>query len=127
MFQKIAVIAFALVAIVASASKVVELNANNFDEIVLDGTKNVFVKFYAPWCGHCVRMAPAWDEVADKVNEDTIIANLDATAHQAVAQRFGVRGFPTLKFFTKGNKDGMAYQGGRDTASLTAFVEKNAQ
>eukprot|EP00656_Telonema_subtile_P017436 TRINITY_DN19354_c0_g1_i3.p1 TRINITY_DN19354_c0_g1~~TRINITY_DN19354_c0_g1_i3.p1 ORF type:complete len:114 (+),score=27.94 TRINITY_DN19354_c0_g1_i3:21-362(+) len=59
--------------------------------------------------------------------EDTIIANLDATAHQAVAQRFGVRGFPTLKFFTKGNKDGLAYQGGRDAASLSSYVEKNAQ
>jgi thiol-disulfide isomerase/thioredoxin len=37
----------------------------NFDEIVRDPTKDVLVKFYAPWCGHCKKLAPVWDELAE--------------------------------------------------------------
>jgi protein disulfide-isomerase A6 len=39
-------------------SNVVELNSSNFDKIVLDPTKDVLVEFFAPWCGHCKRLAP---------------------------------------------------------------------
>ena len=120
-------IIFALIAfcVIAASAKVVTLTPDNFDSIVMDPSKNVFVKFYAPWCGHCVRMAPAWEALSEKVAEDVVIAELDGSQHGPLAQKFGVRGFPTLKYFTKGNKNGVAYQGARDIPAFEAFIAKH--
>jgi protein disulfide-isomerase-like protein len=108
----------------AAPGTVVSLNPSNFDSIVLDSTKDVFVKFFAPWCGHCVRMAPAWEELA-KSQSKVVIAELDASQHSEVGSRFGVRGFPTLKFFSKSDKSGnIVYKGQRDLASFKAFVDQ---
>ena len=124
--MKILAIAALLVAAV-SAAGVVKLTADNFNEIVKDPSKNVFVKFYAPWCGHCTRMAPAWEELAKNQadNADVVIAELDADAHRSTAQDFGVRGFPTIKLFTKTNKNGKDYQGARDVNSFNNFLKAN--
>jgi protein disulfide-isomerase A6 len=125
--MKIAIVLAAIIAL--CAAEVVVLTPQNFDQIVLDETKNVFVKFYAPWCGHCQRMVPAWEQLADSVKDqsDVVIAKLDASEHQELGGRFGVRGFPTLKFFTKGNKQGKAYQGARDLESFKSFVTSNKE
>ena len=56
-------------------------------------------------CGHCKRLAPVYEEVG-KIFEnspDVLIAKVDADADKQLGGRFGVRGFPTLKFFPKGS------------------------
>lgn len=93
-------------------SEVVVLTNSNFehDTQVTSGatTGDWFVKFYAPWCGHCKALAPAWDEVAlelkAKADEGVSVnvAKVDVTAHSALGKRFEVKGFPTLIFFSKG-------------------------
>jgi protein disulfide-isomerase-like protein len=119
---------FVAVAVLLAAmlvnAEVVKLTADNFDSIVLDPSKDVFVKFFAPWCGHCVRMAGAWEELSN-AGTGAVIADLDATQFQAVSSKYGVRGFPTIKLFTKTDKSGKAFQGARDVESLKKFLKEN--
>jgi protein disulfide-isomerase A6 len=113
----------ALVAYV-SASAVTVLTPDNFDSVV-DGSKHVLVEFYAPWCGHCKNLAPIYDQLADAFvsqSRDVVIANVDADAHRSLGGRFGVTGFPTIKFFPKGKKEPIDYNSGRDLDSFVDFI-----
>lgn len=116
------------VKIAAIPSNVVVLSADNFDEIVLDKTKDVLVEFYAPWCGHCKNLAPTYEKVASafKLENDVVIANVDADKHKDVGEKYGVSGFPTLKFFPKSNKAGEDYEGGRDLDDFVNFINEKA-
>merc|ERR1712232_1090325 len=85
---------------------------------------DVFVKFYAPWCGHCKRLAPTWTELAGKVSGDKVtIAKVDCTKQKSLCTTHGVRGYPTLKYFKGGSSEGEKYQGGRDIASFEKFID----
>ncbi|KAJ1261796.1 hypothetical protein BS78_09G058200 [Paspalum vaginatum] len=114
------------VKIAAVPSSVVVLTPETFDSIVLDETKDVLVEFYAPWCGHCKHLAPVYENLASvfKQDEDVVIANLDADKHTDLAGKYGVSGFPTLKFFPKGNKAGEDYDGGRDLDDFVKFINE---
>eukprot|EP00850_Spirogloea_muscicola_P016788 SM000139S00105 [mRNA] locus=s139:114112:117500:- [translate_table: standard] len=103
-------------------SNVVVLTLDNFDQIVLDKSKDVLVEFYAPWCGHCKSLAPTYDKLANafKLEKNVVIAKCDADNYKDLGERFGVSGFPTIKWFTKDNKKGEDYEGGR---GLDDFVE----
>lgn len=123
----LALLASFLLASIASA-ELVELNPENFKSIVNDPSKNVFVMFYAPWCGHCNAMKPAWQELADKfpISGDTVIARVDASMHRDIGKANEITGFPTLKFFTKGNKKGVEYNGPRELEPLKLFIKNNS-
>jgi protein disulfide-isomerase A6 len=112
------------VKIAAIPSNVVVLTPDNFNEIVLDEKKDVLVEFYAPWCGHCKNLAPTYEKVATafKLEEDVVIANVDADKYKDLAEKYGVSGYPTLKFFPKDNKAGEDYDGGRDLDEFVAFI-----
>ncbi|RDX81869.1 hypothetical protein CR513_37405 [Mucuna pruriens] len=112
------------VKIATAPSNVVVLTSENFNEVVLDETKDVLVEFYAPWCGHCKSLAPTYEKVATafKLEEGVVIANLDADKYRDLAEKYDVSGFPTLKFFPKSNKAGEEYGGGRDLDDFVAFI-----
>lgn len=108
--------------------ELVELNDQNFQSIALSKEKNVFVMFYAPWCGHCHKMMPVWKEFSSKysLKGDTLIARLDATAYKDLAKKYKVHGFPTLRLFTKKNKTGtLEYKGNRDEEYFLKFLNAN--
>lgn len=99
----------------------------NFNDLVLDPTKNVFVEFYAPWCGHCKTLAPIWDELGEKFKDhaNIVIAKSDATANEF--DDVEVQGFPTLKFFPAGEGAEMQdYNGGRSLEDFVKFLEPEA-
>jgi len=107
-------------------AEVVVLDSGNFEHLTQATTGATtgdwMVKFYAPWCGHCKRMAPAWDSFAEAMEESYVnVAKVDATANRDLAKRFGIKGFPTIKFFKQGKM--YSYKGKRDVESFTAFVE----
>ena len=99
----------------AEAIETVSINAQplhiiteTFDELVVDRASNKvksskpwFIKFYAPWCGHCKKLEPVWQELFETANDKVNIAKVDCTDDDAkvICQQFGVRGYPTLKFF----------------------------
>ena len=104
---------------------VLHLTATDFDSVV-DGSQNVLVEFYAPWCGHCKALAPEW-EVAGKTfqaEDDIRIAAVDATAAQALASKYGIKGYPTIKFFPKGSTTPEEYKGGRTAETIIKWVNE---
>ena len=72
---------------------------------------NRFVKFYAPWCGHCKTLAPAWEEISQSLVGEVNVAKVDVPANQDLGRRFDIKGFPTLKLFVKGKS--YTYKGKR--------------
>lgn len=116
-------IAALLLALVAS-SNALELTDDTWDAAV-DG-KTVFVKFYAPWCGHCKKMKPDWDKLMDqfKDHETALVAEVDCTASgKNLCGSIGVQGYPTLKYGDP--SDLQDYKGGRDLGSMQTFAENS--
>ena len=85
--------------------------------------KTVFVKFFAPWCGHCKAMKPAWDTLMSDFegSDSVLVADVDCIGDgKELCNEVGVQGFPTIKFGNPSNLED--YKGGRDVDSLKKFA-----
>jgi len=98
---------------------------SNFQELVMKSDKHVFLKVYAPWCGHCKKMAPAWEEFAKNMEsryDDVVIAEYDATAND-LESAYQIKGYPTVFWCEKGNKGNpVKYEGARTLDAWTQFI-----
>merc|ERR1711990_565885 len=112
----------ALLAVVAAVSAL-ELTPDNFDEAT--SGKSVFIKFLAPWRGHCKSMKPAWDQLMEefKDSKTAVVADVDCTVHQDLCGKHGVQGYPTIKYGDPNNLED--YQGGRSFEDLQTFAKEN--
>jgi len=104
---------------------VVDLTDKNFKEFI-ENNEKVLVKFYAPWCPHCVEMAPEYEAASDKAEGKGLhmkFGRVDSTVHEAVTTLHHIQGFPTVKYFFKGKPT--EYYGERDQNSLLAFCQEH--
>lgn len=101
------------------------VTAKTYKEIVLDSQKNVFIEFYAPWCGHCKKLAPTYEELGEhyKDKDTLIIAKMDATKNDVPDPRIKITGFPTLKFVSGVDGSITDYKGKRGLSDLISFVD----
>jgi len=107
------------------------LVGKQFDEVVYDDKKDVFVEFYASWCGHCKRLKPTWDQLGETFadSKDRItIAKMEAQDNDLPPSvPFRISGFPTLKFKPAGGREWVDYDGDRSLESLISFVQEHAK
>ncbi|RKF64548.1 Protein disulfide-isomerase [Erysiphe neolycopersici] len=101
--------------------------AKNFDEIVMDDSKDVILEFYAPWCGYCKALAPKYNTLGQlyidaNLSDKVTVAKIDATANDFSQD---IEGFPTIMLFKAGDKQNpITYDGDRNIEELIAFVKK---
>eukprot|EP01012_Entosiphon_sulcatum_P023311 TRINITY_DN2829_c0_g1_i1.p1 TRINITY_DN2829_c0_g1~~TRINITY_DN2829_c0_g1_i1.p1 ORF type:complete len:412 (-),score=103.88 TRINITY_DN2829_c0_g1_i1:45-1256(-) len=112
--------------VLSKGEEIVELNADNFDFVVLDPEKSVLVDFYAPWCGHCKDLDPILEALAKRFRnrEDVVLAKLDATLYPDLVAKYEVEGYPSLKLFTRDDKTGeLEYRRHRNEFGILQFIE----
>lgn len=105
------------------------LVADEFDKVLLDDKKDILVEFYAPWCGHCKKLAPTYDtlgEVYTPHKDKVLIAKMDATANDIPPSAgFSVSSFPTIKFKAAGSKEFLDFDGDRTLDGFVDFIKLN--
>merc|ERR1711874_567898 len=108
-----------------SANNVKVAVAKNFEELVTNSEKDVLVEFYAPWCGHCKKLTPIYDELGEAMKDENVeIVKMDATANDVPAG-YDVRGFPTLFWVPSDTKKPQPYNGGRELDDFVKFIDAN--
>ena len=102
----------------AFESLVVSMNDDNFDEKIKEYDW-ILVEFFAPWCHHCVALAPEYEKAAKMLSTSKppqSLAKVDATVNNKLANRFEIQGYPTMILF----KDGKKYMNYPDNGSRKA-------
>lgn len=76
---------------------------SSFDKVI-DSKSPVLVDFFADWCGPCKMLAPILKQVKDELGEEVKIVKIDVDKNQPLAQKFNVRGVPTMLLFKNGKQ-----------------------
>ena len=101
----------------------VALDEQSFERHIGRGDLPVLVDFWAPWCGPCRMMAPAFEAAAQQLEPRMRLAKVNTEEAQALAMRFGIRSIPTLAVFRGGREVGRT-AGAMDTGGLVRWASQ---
>lgn len=93
-------------------------------EAAIQDNELILIKFYAPWCGHCRKLAPQYSKAADiltEIDPTIVMAELDATTEKKSAKEWKITGFPTMILFQKGEKVDI-YEGERTSEAMSRYM-----
>ncbi|CAB4304582.1 unnamed protein product [Prunus armeniaca] len=100
----------------------VELNSQNFDELVVKSKELWIVEFFAPWCGHCKKLAPEWKKAAKNLQGKVKLGHVDCDVEKSLMSRFNVQGFPTILIFGADKDTPLPYEGARTAKAIESFA-----
>lgn len=103
-----------------------DIDAANFDKQVRRGTVPVLVDVWAPWCGPCRMMAPAFEAAARELEPHVRLIKLNSDNEQAVAGRLGIRGIPTMILFRSGSEIART-SGALTTSQIVSWTRDHLQ
>ncbi|MGD8340009.1 MAG: thioredoxin TrxC [Gammaproteobacteria bacterium] len=86
------------------AGKPVALTQHSFHQWLRGTDIPIVVDFWAPWCGPCLSMAPAFEQAARELEPDVLLAKLDTQSEPAIGNELGIRSIPTLVLFKRGRE-----------------------
>ncbi|KAL0335448.1 UNVERIFIED_CONTAM: putative protein disulfide-isomerase A6 [Sesamum radiatum] len=123
-FGTLAVLSFAS----AFADDVVVLTEDNFEKEV-GQDRGALVEFYAPWCGHCKKLAPEYETLGAsfKKAKSVLIGKVDCDEHKSLCSKYGVSGYPTIQWFPKGSLEPKKYEGARTAEALAEYVNNEGE
>ncbi|CDJ64802.1 thioredoxin, putative [Eimeria necatrix] len=115
-----------------TGSPILSIDTETFYSGVLDSDKDVLLLVYAPWCGHCKKLEPIYEEFgklaaeSKTASESLVVAKMDGAANRLPDEKYKVTGFPTVWFFKKGSDTPIKFMGERTTKGLASFVQQHA-
>jgi thioredoxin 1 len=106
------------------SEKVKYVTDSTFEKDVLQSDKPILVDFWAEWCAPCRMLAPTLDAVADKFAESAGVVKVNVDDNTSTAQRYGIKGIPTLILFSAG-KEVERVVGATSKESISRMIEKH--
>lgn len=106
-----------------NSKSVVFLDDDNFDE-AREKHPKMMVFFYAPWCGHCKTTKPDYTDASEEVMFTATMAAVDCTQSKNVCEKFGVKGYPSIKWFDSSDSEGTEYTEGRSSGAFITYIKK---